>query len=84
MSSIENRVRDFIGQTFVVADAARLSADQSLLAARLIDSTGVLELVGFLEEQFQIQVADDELVPENLDTIANIVAYIERKTGGGH
>ncbi len=83
MNSIENRVREFIAQTFVMADAAGLAADQSLLAARLIDSTGVLELVGFLEEQFQIQVADDELVPENLDTIANIVAYIERKTGGG-
>ncbi|MBN1608711.1 MAG: acyl carrier protein [Polyangiaceae bacterium] len=66
-----------------MADAAGLSADQSLLAARLIDSTGVLELVGFLEQEFQIQVADDELVPENLDTIANIVAYVGRKTGGG-
>ena len=53
------------------------------MAARLIDSTGVLELVSFLEEQFQIQVADDELVPENLDTISNIVSYIERKAGGG-
>jgi acyl carrier protein len=66
-----------------MADVEGLASDQSLLAARLIDSTGVLELVGFLEEQFQLQVADDELVPENLDTIANIVAYIERKTGGG-
>jgi acyl carrier protein len=83
VNSVENRVREFIAQTFVMADAAGLSADQSLLAARLIDSTGVLELVSFLEEQFQIQVADDELVPENLDTISNIVSYIERKAGGG-
>ena len=83
MSPSEQQVREFIAQTFVMADAAGLSADQSLLAARLIDSTGVLELVGFLEETFKIRVADDELVPENLDTISNIVAYIDRKTGGG-
>ena len=82
MNPVEKRVRDFIGQTFVMADAEGLASDQSLLAARLIDSTGVLELVGFLEEQFQMNVTDDELVPENLDTIANIVAYIARKTGG--
>ena len=65
-----------------MADAPDLSPDQSLMQARLIDSTGVLELVTFLEEQFEIQVDDEDLVPENLDTIANIVAYVQRKTGG--
>ena len=47
----------------------------------MIDSTGVLELVGFLEEDFGIRIQDDELVPENLDTIDNIVQFVERKRG---
>ena len=45
----------------------------------MIDSTGVLELVGFLEENFGIRIQDDELVPENLDTIDNIVQFVTRK-----
>lgn len=45
----------------------------------MIDSTGVLELVGFLEDSFEIRILDDELVPENLDTIDNIVAFVDRK-----
>ena len=45
----------------------------------MIDSTGVLELVGFLEENFEIRIQDDELVPENLDTIDNIVQFVTRK-----
>ena len=45
----------------------------------MIDSTGVLELVGFLEEAFGVRIQDDELVPENLDTIDNIVAFVSRK-----
>ena len=45
----------------------------------MIDSTGVLELVGFLEEDFGIRIQDDELVPENLDTIDNIVQFVTRK-----
>jgi acyl carrier protein len=45
----------------------------------VIDSTGVLELVGFLEENFGIRIQDDELVPENLDTIDNIVQFVTRK-----
>ena len=45
----------------------------------MIDSTGVLELVGFLEENFGIRIQDEELVPENLDTIDNIVQFVTRK-----
>lgn len=82
MNAVEQRVREFIGQNFVMSDASQLSADQSLMEARLIDSTGVLELVAFLEEQFGIQVSDAELVPENLDTIGNIVSYVQRKASG--
>jgi len=47
----------------------------------VIDSTGVLELVGFLEENFGIRIQDEELVPENLDTIDNIVQFVTTKRG---
>jgi len=45
----------------------------------IIDSTGILELVNFLEEEFSISVDDEELVPENLDSIDNVASYLERK-----
>ena len=61
-------------------DCAELSDTDSLLEAGLIDSTGVLELVGYLESEFQIAVADAEIIPENLDSIRTITAYI----GGRH
>ena len=80
MNAVERQIREFIAQNFVMAEASELAADQSLMEARIIDSTGVLELVTFLEEQFGVQVSDADLVPENLDTIANIVAYVQRMT----
>jgi acyl carrier protein len=56
-----------------------LGDGDSLIDAGLIDSTGVLELVGFLEQEFGIDVADEDLVPENLDSIARLAAFIDRK-----
>jgi acyl carrier protein len=60
-------------------DESELKDGDSLLDKGIIDSTGVLELVGFLEETYEIQVEDEELVPENLDSIENLVKYIENK-----
>jgi acyl carrier protein len=57
-----------------------LPSDASLLEAGIIDSTGVLELISYLEEQFKIKVDDDELVPENLDTIAGVCKFLSKKT----
>lgn len=56
-----------------------LSADEDLLAADLLDSLGITQLVTFLEERYGISVADDELTPENFQTIANIGAFVKRK-----
>jgi acyl carrier protein len=73
-------VKNFIVDNFMMGrDPADLTDTVSLLDLGIIDSTGVLELVGFLEQTFQISVEDDELVPENLDTINRICAYIGRK-----
>ncbi len=60
-------------------DSDSLKDDSSFLEDGVIDSTGVLELVGFLEENYEIKVEDEELIPENLDSIKNICAYLETK-----
>lgn len=76
----ENKIRAFIAENFLFReDLQTLSETQSLLDAGLIDSTGVLELVAFLETTFPITIEDADIVPENLDTVKSIVAYVERK-----
>ena len=79
-ADIEQQVRTFIEDNFLFReDRASLSDTESLLEAGLIDSTGILELVAFIEAQFRIRVADAEIVPENLDSIRTIVAYVKGK-----
>jgi len=72
-------VRRFIVENFLLGDDADLTNSQSLLQTGVIDSTGVLELVMFIEQEYGIAVADDEMLPENLDSIANISDFIGRK-----
>lgn len=82
METVSQQVKAFIVDSFLFGDEAeadRLGLDDSLLEQGVLDSTGVLELVAFLEGTFGIQLDDDELVPENLDTVRRIAAFIERK-----
>ena len=79
MSDTKSKVRDFIIENFLFGNADGLQDDTSFLEEGIIDSTGVLELVTFLEETFEIQVDDEELIPENLDSINNVTAYLDRK-----
>jgi acyl carrier protein len=72
-------IRTFLTSNFYVPDPQRLSDTDSLLDAGIIDSTGVLELISFLEKEFGIKVEDEELVPENLDSVSRLVAFVERK-----
>ncbi len=81
MTKHHETVRAFIESNFYVPDAKEISDDTSLLERGIVDSTGVLEVTTFLESHYGIKIADDEIVPENLDTIANIVAFVKRKTG---
>jgi len=74
-------IRQFIVENFLFGEDGNLEDATSFLESGIIDSTGILELVSFMEEKFGISVADDELVPENLDSIANVVAYLGRKRG---
>ncbi len=78
--TIAARVRTFIEDNFLFReDKAAIGDGESLLEAGLIDSTGVLELVAFLEQEFAIQMADADIVPENLDSIRAIAAYVDAK-----
>ena len=82
MARVEERVRTFIRENFVMGDkAGDLKAEDSLMDMGIIDSTGVLELIAFLEDGFGLEISDDELVPEELDSIANLCAFIARKSG---
>ena len=73
-------VRAYIVERFLFGQGGEsLSSDQSFLESGIVDSTGVLEVVMFLEQRFGVKVADDELVPDNLDSINKIAAFVERK-----
>jgi acyl carrier protein len=75
----EAKVRAFIIQNFYVANPERLDTEASLLDNGVIDSTGVLEVIAFIEEQLGVEVADEEMLPENLDSIGRICRFVGRK-----
>lgn len=80
---ITAEIRSFVITNFLYGQAGELSNNDSLLDNGFIDSTGVLELVSFLQDRFDIQVEDDEVIPANLDSIRNLVDYVGRKTNSG-
>ena len=78
--TIEEQIRRYVADNFLFSDnECGLAQDTSFLEEGIIDSTGVLELVMFVEETFNLTVEDNEIVPENLDSIAQLAAYIRRK-----
>ena len=79
-ASIEDVVRRFIVSTFLFGCDDELDHHAPLHKTGVIDSTGLLELITFLEHTFHITIADEELVPENFDTFRNIVDFLRRKT----
>ena len=80
--TIEQQIREFIVENFLFGESDdNLKDDDSLLENGIIDSTGVLELVAFLEETYGIQLDDEEIIPENLDSIANMSKFITNKQG---
>ncbi len=73
-------IRAYIIENFLFGDGAPMQNDtMSLLDSGIIDSVGVMELVAFLEKDHGVQVADEELVPENLDSVDNLVNFVTRK-----
>jgi acyl carrier protein len=77
---VRTEIKDFILDNFMMGrNSQELTDSGSLLQLGIIDSTGVLELVGFLEQKYGFQVEDAELIPDNLDSLDNLVKYVERK-----
>ena len=73
------RVRAFLVDTFLLGDDDGFADDESLLDSGIVDSTGVMEVVAFLEESFGIEIDDDELVADNLDSVQRLAAFVARK-----
>lgn len=79
VSNITRLVTDYVIENFLFGDSEGLEEVTSFQDSGIIDSTGILELVDFLEQQFSIVVADEELIPQNLDCIQNVVRFLGRK-----
>ena len=76
---IKQAVRTYVEQNFLVGSDTRIGDADSLLQLQIVDSTGFLELVNFIESSFGVKVGDDEMVPENLETIDSIDEFVRRK-----
>lgn len=79
---IKEQVRTFVRTNFYVPEAVTLSDEASLLEQGIIDSTGVLELVTFIEDSFGITIEDAEMVPQNLDSVNSIASFVGAKKSG--
>jgi acyl carrier protein len=80
MQAVKKAVRDYILENFLMGDSgAQLEDEHSFLEHHIIDSTGFIELVTFLESTYHIQIKDEEMIPENLDSLANVARFIENK-----
>lgn len=76
MSDVSRAIRTFISDTFFVDD---FGDEDSFMKSGVLDSTGMMELIGFLEDTYGFKMADDELIPENLDSLARATAFVEKK-----
>jgi acyl carrier protein len=81
MSDVKSKIKTFIIENYLFGDDEGLEESTSFLDEGIVDSTGILELIEFISEEFSITVDDEELVPENLDSINNVTAFIGRKIG---
>jgi len=74
-----NTVQNFIVENFLFDEKGNLNEDTALLESGIIDSTGILELVNFIEETYDIKIENDELLPENMNSLNKIEQFIQRK-----
>jgi acyl carrier protein len=79
LNETKKKIREFIKSNFLLGNDSNLKDDDSFLEKGVIDSTGVLELVSFLEETFEFKVEDEELVPDNLDSLIKVTEYVKRR-----
>jgi acyl carrier protein len=80
VETVASEIKAFIVTNFLFGQEGRgFAAEQSFLKSGIIDSTGLLELVAFVEQRYGISVADRELLPENLDSLQNVSQFVVRK-----
>lgn len=77
--SLQGDIRMFVVENFLFGEDGALKDDTSFLKEGILDSTGILQLVSFIEQQYEIAVGDDELVPENLDSIDKVSFFVDKK-----
>jgi acyl carrier protein len=81
---VKHEIRNFILENFLYGqDDNTLGDDVSFMESGIIDSTGVLELVSFVQDKYKIKVSDDELIPANFDSLKVLASFIERKSANG-
>ncbi len=78
---LHQSVEQFVRKNFVFDDSRQLGDDESLLGSGIVDSTGVLELIAFLEDTYQVSFEDRELVAENFDSVAKVTTFMMQKLG---
>jgi acyl carrier protein len=83
-SDLKHQVRQFILDNFMMGGKAEVPDNASFIDRHIIDSTGFLELISFVEQSFDIQISDDEMVPENLDSLNNIERFVQKKRAAGN
>ena len=79
MEQLQQEIRNFVVTNFLFGEDNKLGNDDSFIDTGIIDSTGILELVSFLEEKYSISMDDHELVPDNLDSVNRLVTFLGRK-----
>lgn len=77
--SVQYEIRSYIVENILFGEDERLDDSVSFQESGILDSTGFLELITFVEERFDIDIADDELVPEHFDTLGKMSAFVEQK-----
>ena len=80
MTHIDQTISSFITENLLLGKRIDIAGAPSFLEAGIIDSTGVLELVQFIEDTWGVAVKDEEMVPENLDSLASLVRFVDKKT----
>jgi len=83
VAATSDEIRQFVIENFLFGEGQKLRDEESFLDKGLIDSTGVLELIAFIETRYGIQVEDEETIPQNLDGVTSIANYVCRKLGNG-
>jgi acyl carrier protein len=81
--SIADRIREFVYEQFPLARKRSLSDDDSLLESGIVDSLGILELVNFATQEFGVVISDEDLQPDNFNSIGSLASFVEARRGSG-